>query len=160
MTYRWLHAKLVASSALVICVAAFVGCPPELPIEPFQIVYPVTSQDWSTNQAGQLEMVVEFTHPVRLATVLPGLNVILDTNQVRNAEISVNAGPTNNKIVITSAAVYTDLLSFTPDAWFTLTVKGECWYCPPVRSTAGIRLDGDGDGVGGGNFEHVYRLIG
>lgn len=154
------YGRLLSISALTLCLAAVVGCPPGGTPEPFQIVYPVSSQDFSINPDGQLVMVVEFTHAVDMSSLAPGINVILDTNAVTNAEISVAAGDTNKEIVITSAASASDLLRFTPDGWFTLTLKGESWYAPPVRSTAGVRLDGNSDGVGGGVFEHDYILIG
>lgn len=152
--------RLLSISALTLCLAALVGCPPGGAPEPFQIVYPVTSQDFSINSDDQLVMAVEFTHAVDMSSLAPGINVILDTNVVTNAEITVAPGDTNKEIVITSAASTADLLRFTQDAWFTLTLKGESWYAPPVRSRAGVRLDGNSDGVGGGVFEHDYIILG
>ena len=160
MKHLFTYGRLLSIGALTLCLMAVVGCPPDGTPEPFQIVRPVSSQDWDTTADGQLVMVVEFTHAVNMSSLAPGMNVILDTNEVTNAEITVARGDTNKEIVITSAARSGDLLSFTPDAWFTVTVKGECWYAPPVRSAAGVRLDGNSDGVGGGVFDHTYTLIG
>ena len=160
MKHLFTYSRLLMISALTLCLAAVVGCPPEGTPEPFQIVRPVSSQDFSFSPDGQLVMVVEFTHAVDMSSLAPGMNVILDTNVVTNAEITVAAGDTNKELVITSAASTCDLLRPTPDAFFALTVKGECWYCPPVRSAAGVRLDGNSDGVGGGVFTHGYTLIG
>ena len=127
----------------------------------FQVTFPAagqtTSQDFSI-PGGKLQIRVQFNDPVDMASIVRGTNVILHTEKVANATITVVAGATANEIVVTSVQDYGDLLIFDPDGFFDLTIIGS--GARPVRNTAGDALDGDADGVAGGDWNTGFVLLG
>lgn len=151
--------------AMVMCavVAAVVvaGCPWTFP---FQVTFPAAEQSGSQDfgiggsNGNKLVITVQFTRAVDMDSLIPGTNVVLDTEQDNNADITIAAGSNSREIVITSVADYTDLLVFDPDGYFALHMRGS--GDNPVRSATGDILDGDNDGEAGGDYWTNFVIIG
>jgi hypothetical protein len=128
---------------------------------PFQVAFPTalqtTSQDYQIS-GDKIQINVAFTKAVDMSSLVAGTNVILVTETDTNADINITAGATTADIVITSVADYGDLLIFDTDGFFTLRLLGS--GTSPIMSTGGETLDGDGDGVAGGDYETGFVLIG
>ncbi len=152
MLNRTSRMLLVVCAGLSLCVMG--GCP-------FQVAFPTalqtSSQDYQIS-GGKIQINVAFTDAVDMSSLVAGTNVILVTEQDANADITIAAGATAVDIVITSVADNGDLLIFDPDGFFTLRLLGS--GASPIMSTAGETLDGDGDGLDGGNYETRFVLIG
>lgn len=138
----------------VACSFCFVGCPGDA----FQVIFPTNSQDFAIGGSDQLVMTVRFDSDVDMSSLVAGTNVILNTDTVMNANITITAGATANEIVITSDDTISNLLTFDPDGLFSLTLKGS--GANPILSVDGIPLDGDLNGFSGGDFVIQYILLG
>ena len=137
--------KRVLTAVLAVALAlGMAGCPR------FEVTFPVTSQDFSINTSNQLVMVVRFNQDVDLGGLIPGTNVILDTENINNANITVSAGATPNEIVVISDDSIDTLLTFDPDGFFTLNLLSTGGN--PVVSLTGTVLYED--------FTHNYTLLG
>lgn len=146
--------SVALAGALGLMVILATGCPPAL----FQVTYPVNSQNYTINASNQLVITVQFTEPVRMSSLLAGTSVILVTEKKPVAPITIAAGASADEIVITTVDAYGDLLTFDPDGFFSLTLKGT--GDNRVRSRAGAVLDGDADGAAGGDFVFQFTLLG
>jgi len=155
------NVRNISLVATCIAVAALaIGCP--LALTTFRVVYPVTSQDFQIDASNRLVMTVRFSEDVDLTSLVAGTNVILDTENVTNASITIAAGTNAREIIVTSVDAYDNtgapLLTFDPDGFFTLRLLGD--GASPVLDTTGVALDGDKDGNPGGDFSHQYVLLG
>jgi hypothetical protein len=142
-------------TVLTVCAFALGGCPG---VSAFQVTYPTNSQNYTVNASDQLVMTVQFNKNVDVGSIIAGTNLYVNTDTISNANIVVTAGSTPNEIVVTTVDTVSTLLTFTPDGFFTLYVSGD--GANPVTSQGGTRLDGDGNGVAGGVFQHQYTMLG
>ncbi|MFQ5806043.1 MAG: hypothetical protein ACE5I3_06305 [Phycisphaerae bacterium] len=145
-------ALLVTCATLALCVMA--GCP-------FRVIFPTamqtTSQDYEIDNS-KIKITVVFNKAVDMSSLVAGTNVILVTEKDANADINITAGTTPADVVITSVDDYGDLLTFDPDGFFTLRLRGS--GANPIESSDGDILDGDGDGAAGGDYQTSFALIG
>jgi hypothetical protein len=143
------------ATCLTAGVAVMAGCP-------FQVKTPdlaqTSSQEYEVNEDNQIEILVTFNAAIDRTTLVPGVNVILETELDPNADIDITAGPTPRTIVITSEAPIDELLEFDPDGFFSLKLLGS--GDAPIRSVRGTILDGDKDGKAGGDYTTRFASIG
>jgi hypothetical protein len=144
------------NKVLATCLTAFsgllLGCP-------FQVTSPepaqTNSQEFRINDNSQIEIVVTFNAPVDHASVMPGVNVILETEQNPSADIRVTPGSAPSMFTLTTDRPYQDLLG--PTQRFSLHLRGD--GDNPIRSRRGVRLDGNKDGSAGGNYMTSFLLV-
>ena len=135
------------------------GCPGEFGfVVTLPVANQVDSQDFEILADGRLRIRVWFTEAVDMDSLVAGTNVILDTEDVTNADITIAPGATAWSIVITSVDEAGDLLTYDPDGFFTLNLLGS--GDNPILNTEGSALDGDYDGTPGGDYETGFVLIG
>lgn len=146
------HYKIVAVFAIAMLAT---GCV-------FTVTFPAamqtTSQDFSIDAGNHLVISVKFSEDVDMSTLVPQTNVILVTEKIANAPITIAAGNSADEIIITSVDVVGDLLIFDADGFFSLqigSVGGDT-----IRSTSGAVLDGDADGLPGGDYTTQFVLLG
>ena len=145
------HQRIVAG-IVIICLGALWGCPPGR--DPIQVVFPEGSQDWDTNDDGQIVMLVRFSRAVDMNSLAPGENVIFNSDKVTNADLTIEPGEYADEILITTLDSLLDLLG---TGAFTLLLKGD--GPSPIRCVRGLPLDGDNSGESGGDFMHMYTLV-
>ena len=140
--------RQMACGVVVILVAVLMtGCPPATYLE---VSFPGTSQDFQVNDSNQLVLTIRFSEDIAFDSLIAGSNVILNTEDVTNASITIAVGATANEIVITSDGTVGDLLTFDPDGFFSIVLKATGGN--PVESVDGHVLAGD--------YMHNYVLIG
>ena len=144
-------AVLVALGTMVVFAT---GCP----LTTFYVTYPTQSQNYTVNAGNQLVMTVRFSRDVAFNTLIAGTNVTLDTDTTANAAITITPGAAANEVVITTTDTVTNLLTFDPDGFFTLTITDD--GVEPVKDSTGEALDGDKDNAAGGEFSMLYTMLG
>ena len=145
--------------ALGLTVVFSTGCP----LTTFYVTYPTNSQHFTVNASDQLVMTVRFSRPVNFSSLKAQSNVTVDTDTTTNAAITIAAGATTSEIVITTVDTVANLLVFDSDGFFTLKILGTEDIpnkIAAVKDTGGFALDGDKDDVDGGNFSHLYTMLG
>ena len=134
------------------------------PIIPLEIIYPAPYPagvgDYDATGVN-LRLTVEFIGNVNVASVKPQQTITLATALDQNAAGAVvGVAPThggNSAILFTTTKTIDQLLFQGPDAGFTLTLIGTNHGLGVVVDDHGNALDGDGDGVPGGDY--VMSLI-
>ncbi len=85
------HVRYVALLvALGLTVVFSTGCP----LTTFYVTYPTNSQHFTVNASDQLVMIVSFSRDVDFSTLVPGSNVVLNTDTPSNATVTIAAGST------------------------------------------------------------------
>lgn len=128
MTLADVRRAPAACTVLAFAALCLGGCP-------FTVVFPpamqVDSQDFSITADDRIEIRVVFSNPVELSSIVPAdptdsaadlinRNLVLRTDRVEVAQVTVTPGSTPYDILITTVEDYSNLLSFDPDGTFTL----------------------------------------
>lgn len=126
-----------------------------------QVEYPdamqTASQDFQITN-NRIEILVVFNQDVDINSLEPGVNMILETDNVSNADFTLTAGSNRRSMVLTTTQTIEQLLDFNPDGDFSLELRGS--GPNPVRSATGLILDGDNNGRSGGDYQTSFVLIG
>lgn len=131
---------------------------------------PSSIAQWEWNNQGQIVIYVVFSAPVNQASVIPQQNVILRTRKKPDAPIFIQ-WVSDTSMLITSQDSWENLLVPNPDDLFALTLIGTDITIPGaipgthytrfgITDQFGNLLDGNYDGVPGGNYEAFFVLIG
>ena len=123
--------------------------PPGIPLQVTNLRH---SQDFELTSNNRIKITVEFNKNVNKSTLIPGSNFKV---MLEGAIADGTLQWTNNrKLVWTSRAPFSDLCDFTPDCVFQLIINDT------VTDTGNHKLDGDKDDTPGGNFTHIFTLLG
>lgn len=116
---------------------------------------PVGEDYTKIGENSSLIITIEFTRPVDSAS-LSDSNVLLKTERSGYADISIV--PSDEKVVITTNKPYVDLCDFN-DCQFDLILIGEgSNKLKPISDTKGMALDGDEDGIPGGDYKTTFVM--
>ena len=96
---------------------------------PLFVLYPEANRGYawggySENPSGQLVIEVLFNKPVDTATVIPQSNLILNMERNANAPVTLNWDFNNRFLTITTSDRTSDLCTYDPDCFFSLTLDG------------------------------------
>ncbi len=119
---------------------------------PFQVISPGMSQDFQI-AGNHIRIKVLFNKPVKRATLSPRSNFRVQTEKDPNAAGAIT-WVDSRTLIWTSTKAIGDLLTFDPDGFFKLIILDS------VKDTGDTRLDGDKNGVEGGNFTNNFTLLG
>lgn len=116
--------------------------------------------DFTSDKEKRIVITVEFTRPVDSSSLSDG-NVLLkfEKGDIGYADISIVQD--GNRLVITTNKGYYDLCNYSVmagDCDFSLTLLGS--KTKPITDTKGIALDGNDDGIPGGNYLKRFVIIG
>ena len=144
--------------ALGLTVVFSTGCP----LTTFYVTYPTNSQHFTVNASDQLVMIVRFSRDVDFGSLVPGSNVVLNTDTTSNATVTIAVGSAANEIIVTSVDTVANLLQLQPNGRFVLNLiySNVPHGVPAITDTDGHALDGDKDDVDGGNWWNEYFLLG
>jgi hypothetical protein len=106
-----------------------------------------------------LIMKIEFSQQVDPKTVTIHKTLILKFAKDPNAGAQLNWTDTQHLTITTDLPV-DQLMTFTPDGGWTLTIIGTDKGDGIVKDLNGKVLDGDKDGTDGGDYIMGYRIIG
>lgn len=142
-------------------VAFVAGCTPA----PLQVASPQAmqtfSQDFSCSDGlactGTAKIEVVFNVDADRNSLVDGSSVFLEIQGGAAAAVSFDWA-TDRVVVIETVENITDICVFSPDCHFTLRLLGS--GAGPVQSKEGSVLDGDADGVEGGDYETTFGLLG
>jgi hypothetical protein len=115
-------------------------------------VYPTNSQHFQVLN-NKIAITVRFNKSVNKNSVIAqsSFQVKMETDNNASGTIQwVN----DRELVWTSTQNAHDLCIFNPDCNFILIITES------VTDTAGHKLDGDQDGNPGGNFTHIFTIVG
>ena len=169
----------ISLAVLVSAGLIFAGCtgvPPGLVTtyaKTFRVVSPITGptgsiEGYTRTGNDHISIVVTFNRSVDRNTVIKGKTLILYFAKDPNADVDLIWTDQDRVVTITTRNSLADLASFTPDIFFSLTLKGnprsELMISgqPPlvVRSADGLVLDGDYDAQPGGDYVASFAIVG
>ena len=124
----------------------------------FNAVYNGFSQD----ATGHMVIPVTFTQAVDQSTVAIGRTVFLKFSKDPNAAATLSWSADSKVLTITTVKTRDELMSFTPDDGFCLSIRGSSKIPNTniVTNTKGVALDGNYDGKPGGNYNMCFFIIG
>jgi hypothetical protein len=99
----------------------------------------------------KIEFRIKFTKPVKKDTVVPGASLLVDTPVEKNAAGTIS-WDNDQMFLWTSTKATPKLLTSHRYQEFTVTLKDT------VTDKWGNKVDGDRDGVGGGDLQHLYKI--
>lgn len=140
-----------------ICTGA---CTP-LDCNDFSVVSPASnqtfSQNFSLNGSNQVVIEIEFNRAVNTSSVVVGQNFNFSSGgSAVPGTISWNT--TSTVATFTTNASYTSFCAFTPDCFMTLDLIGN--GPNGIEDANGCMLDGDSNGVEGGNWTTTFGILG
>lgn len=103
---------------------------------------------------------VTFNRGVDRSTVIVGKTLVLKTQQDPHAHVSLTWSENATSLSLRTTKVVEDLLKFDPDGHFTLTLIGTDTGEGAVTDRNGHPLDGESDGVDGGDYQTSFTLVG
>lgn len=141
---------------------------PQMPFQPFQVMdpYPLDWSsvfDFSQDAAGHIVITLNFAGYVRKGSVVPMQTCIFSSALVPNAPGTVAVAPPtiyDSAITFTTDQTVDQLLQFQPDAAFYLTLVGTNRGQGAVTDQEGVLLDGDYDGLPGGDWVQGFGIVG
>jgi hypothetical protein len=126
--------------------------------------YPAGMFDYEGTFGSPLRLTVEFSWAVDVASVIPQKTLFLRTSKITNAPGTVVGVATSqggfSAILFTTTNLMDDLLRPRPDDAFTLTLIGTDHGGGAIVDERGWPMDGDADGVPGGDFTTTFTVIG
>jgi hypothetical protein len=118
-----------------------------------------TVNGFSTDPSGHLVIIVTFSDPVNGSTVIPQKTLILKFAKNANENAALT-WLTSKTLKIVTVDKRDDLMTFTPDGSFSLTLIGTDSGNGVVKSASGAALDGNYDNKPGGDYVKGFTIIG
>jgi hypothetical protein len=151
---NWLSRLLICSLFISLCSCSFRVTAP-LPSDTTAAV-----NGFSMDPTGHLVIKVTFSDPVDRSTVITQKTLILKFAKNANESATLLWSADNKTLTITTVDRRDDIMTFSPDGGFSLTLIGVDTGNGVVKSTKGAILDGDYSGKPGGNYVKGFTIIG
>jgi hypothetical protein len=134
-----------------------------IPNQPFQVVSPDQENynpaggTYSTDGNGHLIITVNFNRPVDPATVVPVQTIYFEGDDISQGTVAFTNG--DRTITFTTTDEVTDFGTLSGDIHFDFLLIGDDTGNGAISDENGMILDGDEDGVEGGNYELNLYII-
>lgn len=146
-------------SAIAVAICVLYGCSFQIsspkPIDPTD-----TTNGPQVDATGHYAITVTFTEAVDRNTVIPGKTLFLDTDNKKNAPVTLNWSTDSRTLVLTTVDMANELVTLDPDGGVSLRVIGTDTGKGVVKTTSGRILDGDYDKQPGGDYYKLYIHVG
>jgi len=131
---------------------------PFVVVDPDQSDYNPAGGTFTTDGSGHLIISVTFNRPVDLNSVIPATTVYFEGDAISQGTVVFSNG--NKTITFTTTDEWGDFATISGSAFFDFLLIGTDAGGGVITDSNGMVLDGDEDGLAGGDYELNLYIIG